>query len=226
MTAVLHDGTPLDELDFAKGGGTVTVVAQDARTGVVLMVAHADRDALERSLSTGEMHYLSRTRGPWRKGAVSGNVQRVIALARDCDGDSVLALVVQQGNACHTGSATCFAGSVPFSQWATLATLDGVIAARSLEDGEEQSYTRRLLADRNLRLKKLGEEAAEFAVALADGDPDRSVEEAADLVYHMLVALRAVGRGLAHIEAELGGRGNRDRPDNPAPVVAPDDGFV
>ena len=81
----------LDALDFAKGNGLVTVVAQDARTGAVLMLAHADREALERTLATGEMHYRSRTRGLWHKGATSGNVQRVVSLAADCDGDAVRA---------------------------------------------------------------------------------------------------------------------------------------
>lgn len=83
----------LDALDFAKGNGTVTVVAQDAITGQVLMVAAADREALEATVRTGEMHYRSRTRGMWHKGATSGHVQRVVQLAPDCDGDAVLALV-------------------------------------------------------------------------------------------------------------------------------------
>ena len=98
----------LDTLDFAKAGGLVTVVTQDARTGAVLMVAHADREALERTLATGEMHYHSRTRGLWHKGATSGNVQRVVSLTADCDGDAVLARVIPAGPACHTGSPTCF----------------------------------------------------------------------------------------------------------------------
>src|SRR5512147_2268896 len=98
----------LDTLDFAKGGGFVTVVCQDAESLAVLMVARADRDALERTLATGEMHYHSRSRGLWHKGATSGNVQRVVSLAADCDGDAVLALVAPAGPACHTGAVTCF----------------------------------------------------------------------------------------------------------------------
>ena len=81
----------IDALDFTKGNGLVTVVAQDARTGAVLMVAHADREAMERTVATGEMHYRSRSRGLWHKGATSGNVQRVVSLSPDCDGDAVLA---------------------------------------------------------------------------------------------------------------------------------------
>ncbi len=194
----------LDALDFAKGGGLVTVVAQDARTGAVLMVAHADREALERTLATGEMHYRSRSRGSWRKGATSGNVQRVVSLAADCDGDAVLARVEPAGPACHTGEATCFGGGASD----TLGALDATIAARAAggdADGAP-SYTRRLLADRNLRLKKLGEEAVELATACADGDRSRAAAEAADLVYHTLVALRALEVGLDDVRAILASR--------------------
>jgi phosphoribosyl-AMP cyclohydrolase / phosphoribosyl-ATP pyrophosphohydrolase len=213
----------LDRLDFAKGGGLVTVVTQDARSGAVLMVAHADREALERTLATGEMHYRSRTRGPWHKGATSGNTQRVVDLAVDCDGDAVLALVVPKGPACHTNAASCFGDAALAAE--TLSALDAVIAARAAEaDGAavgaplpaaehpeaapmvKPSYTRRLLADRNLRLKKLGEEAVELATACADGDRERAAEEAADLVYHALVALRSAGAGLEDVRHVLWGR--------------------
>ena len=87
----------LDALDFDKGAGVVSVVAVDASDGAVLMVAFADREALERTIATGEMHYLSRTRGPWHKGATSGNVQQVVALVADCDADTVLAVVRPHG---------------------------------------------------------------------------------------------------------------------------------
>jgi phosphoribosyl-ATP pyrophosphohydrolase/phosphoribosyl-AMP cyclohydrolase len=199
----------LDTLDFTKGQGLVTVVAQDARTGVVLMVAHADREALERTIETGEMHYRSRTRGLWHKGATSGNTQRVVSLAPDCDGDAVLARIVPAGPACHTGATSCF-GSVALHADA-LASLDATVADRQrVSPGEgEASYTRRLLADRNLRLKKLGEEAAELVTACADADPSRAAEEAADLVYHTVVALRAVGASLDDVRAVLALRAGR-----------------
>ncbi|HEX6059797.1 MAG TPA: phosphoribosyl-ATP diphosphatase [Gemmatimonadaceae bacterium] len=196
----------LDALDFATGGGLVTVVAQDARTGALLMVAHADREALERTMATGEMHYRSRTRGPWHKGATSGNVQRVVSLTADCDGDAVLARVAPAGPACHTGDATCFGAPAGDA----LAALDATVAARAARpqtaDAERPSYTRRLLADRNLRLKKLGEETAELIAACADGDAARAVEEGADLLYHVVVALRALGVGLEDVRAELARR--------------------
>jgi phosphoribosyl-ATP pyrophosphohydrolase/phosphoribosyl-AMP cyclohydrolase len=230
----------LDRLDFAKGGGLVTVVAQDAITGAVLMVAHADRDSLERTLATGEMHYRSRTRGPWRKGETSGNVQRVVALEPDCDGDAVLARVVSAGPACHTGEATCFGegegdaleslARVIEARWADSvaggagpapdgARPDGAGApaadatparfATTPPGAETPSYTKRLLADRNLRLKKLGEETAELVMALADGDRARAAQEAADLAYHLLVALRAAGVTLDQVRRVLAARAAR-----------------
>ncbi len=200
----------LDRLDFAKGGGTVAVVTQDAKSGVVLMVAAADREALERTLATGEMHYRSRTRGLWHKGATSGNVQRVVRLEADCDGDAVLALVDPAGPACHTGATSCFAGG-PMG-FDVVADLDRVVEERARTGGPAGSYTAKLLADRNLRLKKLGEEAAELAVAAADGDGDRAVEEGADLVFHTLVTLRSLGRSWTDLTAALA----RRRPNEPS----------
>jgi len=200
----------LDALDFAKGGGLVTVVAQDAETGAVLMVAHADREALERTLATGEMHYRSRSRGLWHKGATSGNMQQVVSLLPDCDGDAILARVRSPGPACHTGARSCF--GVEALTVGALDALDATIAARVAEApppptaGEKPSYTRRLLADRNLRLKKIGEESAELVTACADDDRARAVEESADVLYHVLVALHAVGGSLADVRAALAAR--------------------
>ena len=201
----------MPDVDFSKGDGVVTVVAQDARTGAVLMVAHADREALERTVATGEMHYRSRTRGLWHKGATSGNVQRVVSLTADCDRDTVLARVIPAGPACHTGTATCFGPEDPSHRASdVLGRLDQVIADRAATPAaDDTSYTRRLLADRNLRLKKLGEECAELVTACADGDRARAVAEGADLVYHMLVALRGLGVSLDDVSAELASRERR-----------------
>jgi len=210
----------LSGLDYDKNGGMVTVVTQDAASGMVLMVAHADRAAVERTLASGEMHYFSRTRGPWHKGATSGNTQRVVSLACDCDGDVLLARVVPNGPACHTGSVSCFVG--PESMGDALSALDATIAGRAASaevDNDhaphlpkakdaraEQSYTVQLLEDRNLRLKKLGEEAAELIAACADGDLPRATEEVADLLYHALVALRAAGGSLSDVQRVLAKR--------------------
>ena len=215
----------LDRLDFTKGNGLVTVVAQDAVTGAVLMVAHADREALARTLETGEMHYRSRSRGLWHKGATSGNVQRVVSLAPDCDGDAVLARVRPAGPACHTGAVSCFGGDALAAD--ALGALDRTIRQRGAPPRSQDapgagdpphqsaagdtaaprpSYTARLLGDRNLRLKKIGEEAAELVLACADDDRPRAADEGADLVYHALVALRAAGVSLDDVRRVLDAR--------------------
>jgi len=195
----------IDQLDFTKSGGLVTVVTQDATTGAVLMVAHADREALEYTLRTGEMHYRSRSRGLWHKGGTSGNVQRVVSLTTDCDADAVLARVVPAGPACHNGTTSCFREEA--LQADAFATLDATITSRiQRTDDTTTSYTQRLLGDRNLRLKKLGEEAVELATACVDGDVERATEETADLLYHALVALRAVGGSLEGVRAVLSSR--------------------
>lgn len=198
----------LDALDFTKGGGVVVVVTQDAVSGAVLMTAHADREALERTIATGEMHYRSRSRGLWHKGATSGNTQRVRSLEADCDGDAVLARVVPAGPACHTGAPSCFPRTAAAAD--ALGELDLTIMAR-LQRGQPTvdaapSYTRRLAQDRNLRLKKLGEECAEFITACADADRERAAEEAADLLYHAMVALRSLGVTLDDLRQVLASR--------------------
>ena len=195
----------IDRLDFTKSGGLVTVVTQDVTTGAVLMVAHADREALEHTLRSGEMHYRSRSRGLWHKGGTSGNTQRVVSLTADCDADAVLARVVPAGPACHNGTTSCFREEA--LQADVFATLDATITSRMQRtDDTTTSYTQRLLGDRNLRLKKLGEEAVELATACVDGDVERATEETADLLYHALVALRAVGGSLEGVRAVLSSR--------------------
>jgi phosphoribosyl-ATP pyrophosphohydrolase/phosphoribosyl-AMP cyclohydrolase len=182
----------LEVLDFSKLGSLVPLIAQDARTGEVLMIGFADRRALERTLVTGQVHFWSRSRSAiWKKGETSGNTLELESLHADCDGDAVLARVIPAGPACHTGERTCFGDGVD-APAAGLARLDATIASREAErpDG---SYTVKLLGDENLRLKKLGEETAELVSALARGDRARALEEAADLVYHLLVALRGSG---------------------------------
>jgi phosphoribosyl-ATP pyrophosphohydrolase/phosphoribosyl-AMP cyclohydrolase len=210
----------LDVLNFEKGGGSVVVVTQNATTGAVLMVANADREALERTIESGEMHYRSRTRGLWRKGATSGNTQRVVSLSADCDGDAVLARVIPNGPACHLEVESCFGKTATSAD--ALAVLDSVIAQRAGDlvrasgKGEDSpgSYTQRLLADRNLRLKKIGEESAELVLACADGDKQRAVNEAADLVYHALVALRGTGASLDDLRRQLATRSSAFLPSS------------
>lgn len=199
----------LDQLDFTKGNGLVTVVAQDVRSGAVLMVAHADREALEATCRTGIMHYRSRTRGLWRKGDTSGHIQRVVSLTTDCDRDAVLARVEPAGPACHEGTHSCFRDDALTAD--VVATLDATIVSRmqAAADAASSSYTQRLLGNRNLRLKKLGEEAVELATACVDGDRARAAEEAADLLYHALVAVRATGGSWDDIRAVLAVRASQ-----------------
>ena len=200
----------LDSIDFAKSAGLVSVVTQDATTGDVLMVAFADREALDATQRTGEMHYHSRTRGLWHKGATSGNTQKVVSLTADCDADAILARVTPAGPACHSGATTCFTtpGVTPPPADA-FAILDATIEDRAATSSTSRSpsYTRRLLDDRNLRMKKIGEEAAEFVLACADADPERATSEAADLLYHTMVALHALGIRLSDVREELARRG-------------------
>ena len=198
-------GSPadLDTLRF-DDRGLLPVVVQDAETGAVLMVAWANREALERTLATGSMHFWSRSRSElWRKGGTSGNVQHLVSLHADCDGDTLLARVRPAGPACHTGETTCFgAGAAPSGH--ITDALWQVLVARD-RDRPEGSWTTRLLSDENLRLKKLGEETVELVTALVREDA-RAPEEAADLLYHLLVALRGAGFEWEAVKAELEAR--------------------
>ncbi len=209
----LRTASDLDVLRF-DARGLVPVVAQEAGTGAVLMVAWASREALEATLSTGEVHYWSRSRQAlWRKGATSGNVQALVSLHADCDADVVLARVRSAGPACHTGEATCFGDIAGEGERGANAGVAGaglleelwaVLEARD-RDRPEGSWTTKLLEDENLRLKKLGEETVELVTALVRGD-GRAPEEAADLLYHLLVALKGAGHDWSQVLAALSSR--------------------
>lgn len=201
--------TTLDDLpliDFAKQDGLVPQVAQDARTGEVLMLGYANAEAAQRTVATGQLWFWSRQRGRlWRKGETSGNTHELVSLHADCDADALLALVIPAGPTCHTGTWSCFEAPP------TLAALGRVIEGRVIEaratSGETTgSYTAKLLQDENLRLKKLGEEAVELALACTASDTERAAEEAADLIYHALVACAAVGVDVPRVLDELRSR--------------------
>lgn len=191
--------------DWDKGQGLLPVVVQDARSLEVLMLAYMSPEALDATRRTGEMHYFSRSRRRlWRKGEESGHGQGLKALSLDCDGDAFLAQVEQAGPACHTGKATCFhnplQGTAPALQelWAT-------IQQRKASPSKE-SYTAKLLGDENLRLKKLAEEASEVIMACKAKDKAQAVYEFADLAYHALVAMAAMGIGPGDVAEELARR--------------------
>jgi phosphoribosyl-ATP pyrophosphohydrolase/phosphoribosyl-AMP cyclohydrolase len=188
--------------------GLVPCVVQDWSTGEVLTLAYMNEDALRRTRQTGELHLWSRSRGePWHKGETSGNVQKVRALRLDCDGDALLALVEPAGPACHTGERTCFhRGELePGALHETLPALERTLVERARErpDG---SYTVELLEDPARIGEKVMEEAEEVARAAREESDERVDEEAADVLYHLLVLLRSRERSLTDAERVLDGR--------------------
>lgn len=194
------------QVDFAKGGGLVPCVAQDALTGEVLTLAYMNEEALRRTRETGFLHYYSRSRNRlWKKGEESGHVQEVVALEVDCDGDAVLAKVLRRGPACHTGAESCFHHRLHGEGGVTMEALERVIDER-IASPREGSHTSRLLRDENLRLKKLTEEGGELIMAAKDHDKARIAEEVADLVFHALVVSRAEGVAWRDVMAVLAKR--------------------
>jgi phosphoribosyl-AMP cyclohydrolase / phosphoribosyl-ATP pyrophosphohydrolase len=187
--------------------GLVPCVVQDWRTGEVLTLAYMNAEALARTRETGEMHFWSRSRDElWHKGETSGNVQTLKAIRYDCDADALLALVEPAGPACHTGERTCFhRGDMELAPGEALPALERVLADRDARrpDG---SYTAALLDDPERLGDKVREEADEVVRAAADEPEQRVAEEAADVLYHLAVLLRARGMDLADVERVLNGR--------------------
>lgn len=185
--------------------GLVPVVIQDWRTGEVLTLAYANEEAVARTRETGELHLWSRSRDElWHKGATSGNTQAVKALRVDCDGDALLALVEPAGPACHTGQRTCFfTGDLePPAPHEVLPALERTLVDRQRER-PEGSYTVALLDDPAHIGEKVEEEAEEVARAAREETDDRVDNEAADVLYHLLVLLRSRGRSLADVAEVL-----------------------
>ncbi len=201
-------GDPIDVQISYDEQGLVPCVVQDWSTGEVLTLAYMNEQALQRTRQTGELHLWSRSRAaPWHKGETSGNVQRVRALRLDCDGDTLLALVEPVGPACHTGERTCFhRGELdPGAPYETLPRLERTLLERARER-PEGSYTAELLDDPPRIGEKLMEEAEEVARAAREESDIRLDEEAADVLYHLLVLLRSRERSLADAERVLDGR--------------------
>jgi len=188
--------------------GLVPCVVQDWSSGEVLTLAYMNAQALRRTRETGELHLWSRSRGEqWHKGETSGNVQNVRALRLDCDGDALLALVEPAGPACHTGERTCFhRGQVDHgAPYETLPALERTVASRALER-PQGSYTVELLGDPQRIGEKVMEEAEEVTRAAREESDQRVDEEAADVLYHLLVLVHSRGRSLADAERVLDGR--------------------
>jgi phosphoribosyl-ATP pyrophosphohydrolase/phosphoribosyl-AMP cyclohydrolase len=195
--------------------GLVPAVAVDATTGVVLMVAWMNAEALAATRATGEAHFYSRSRAAlWRKGETSGHTLAVRELRIDCDGDTLLLVVDPAGPACHTGKPSCFYRDLDGNEddgprGAPAAVLDRVakvIAARR-HSTAERSYTRALLDGGMPRiLAKIAEEHGELAAELPEGPEGAIVHEAADLIFHVLVGLAARDVPPAAVWAELARR--------------------
>ena len=203
----------IDQVKF-DDRGLVPVVAQDARTGEVLMLAWANADALARTRETGRATYWSRSRGElWTKGETSGNAQSVDEVRLDCDGDAVLYRVCQAGPACHTGERSCFYRAIDGDDLRegddprpVLARIEEIVAARDAER-PEGSYTTYLFGEGiDKILKKVGEEATETIIAAKNEGTDSLRAESADLIYHLMVLWRARGLSLDDVFAELDAR--------------------
>ncbi|MFN4041154.1 MAG: bifunctional phosphoribosyl-AMP cyclohydrolase/phosphoribosyl-ATP diphosphatase HisIE [Brevundimonas sp.] len=178
-------------LDFAKGDGLIPAVVQDAATLQVLTLAYMDRAALDETIQSGEATFFSRSRGGrWRKGETSGDRLHVVSITPDCDGDALVVKVRPVGNACHLNRISCF-GDEDAPGLGRVARLEQTIAERAGADPAE-SWTARLIAEGSKRVaQKVGEEGVETALAGVAGPDSELASEAADLVYHLLVLLRA-----------------------------------
>lgn len=191
--------------------GLLPVVVADARSGEVLTLAYANREALERTLRERSTYLYSRSRGAlWHKGETSGNTQRVLAVAYDCDADALLYRVIPEGPACHTGAPTCFHNHI-FSEGGSrdgafhraLTHLEGTLERRK-DASPEESYAAKLYAGGVDRIgKKIGEEATEVVIAAKNGSRAELVWESADLLFHLLVLLQHAGITLDEVGEEL-----------------------
>jgi len=183
----------------------IPVIVQEIRNNNVLMLAYANEESLKLSKETGYMHYWSRSRKCiWKKGETSGHVQKLFELRYDCDKDAILARVEQEGPACHTNSYSCFSKE-PLNQNDIFAQLWGVFEDRK-NNPRPDSYTCKLLGDKNKMLKKIGEESAELIMAAKDKDKKQIIYEAGDLMFHVMVLLYDYGIAMDEVMKELEGR--------------------
>jgi phosphoribosyl-AMP cyclohydrolase / phosphoribosyl-ATP pyrophosphohydrolase len=191
----------VDELDWGKGEGLLPAVVQDDRCGRVLMVAYMNREALLRTLETRRVTFWSRSRrGLWTKGETSGNYLRLRSIAVDCDRDALLVSAIPEGPTCHRGSTSCFDESDRPAGPGFLLYLEQLVRSRR-EALPDDSYTAGLFRSGINRIgRKLGEEAVETILSMNEA-PERTVEESADLIFHLLVFL--VEREVA-LESVLG----------------------
>ena len=192
----------IDKIDWKKNNGLVPVIVQDSLTNEVLMLAYMNKEALNLTLNSGYAHYFSRSKNRiWKKGESSGHTQKIIDILVDCDNDTILLKVEQNGVACHTGRKSCFFTSIKQNKkildvevnldekYSIIDRLYHTILEK-LDANPEISYTAKLAQGKeNSLLKKIVEEAGELCFAIKDKDRGEIIYEGADLVYHVLVAL-------------------------------------
>lgn len=208
----------LSRVDWEKSE-LLPVIVQDNANNEVLMMAYMNKEALELSLGTKIAHYFSRSKQRiWKKGESSGHIQTINSFNIDCDNDTLLIKITQEGVACHTGRKSCFftqleSGKINSEVEVSSEALYGVIDTLYHTIGErknadpESSWTAKLFAKGdNTILKKIVEEAGEFSFAYKDNDEDEMIYEAADLTYHMLVALCAKNISPDRVKQELARR--------------------
>jgi phosphoribosyl-ATP pyrophosphohydrolase/phosphoribosyl-AMP cyclohydrolase len=209
----------IEKIDFEKQGGMVPVITQEYETNEVLMLAYMDKEALELTLSTNFAHYFSRSRKRiWKKGESSGHTQEVVSISLDCDNDTILLKVKQKGVACHTGRKSCFFTDLKTGETTSDVQVDTTAAYGVIDtlyhtiqdrknDDPDKSYTSKLLKGKeNSMLKKIVEEAGEFTFAVKDNDEEEIVYEAADLMYHCLVAMASKNISPDRVKQELARR--------------------
>jgi len=195
----MNDAIP----DFAKGDGLLPAIVQHARSGEVLMLGYMDEAALAKTHASGLVTFFSRSKQRlWTKGESSGDSLSLVDIRLDCDADTFLVRAIPAGPTCHTGTSSCFGNDVKPSL-GFLAELDALVASRHAErpDG---SYTTKLFEGGIRRMaQKVGEEGVEAALAAVAEDDDALIGEAADLVFHLMVVLRARGIGFDAVAAKL-----------------------
>ena len=179
----------LSQLDWEKTDGMIPAIIQHKVSGEVLMLGYMNAQALEETLTSGNVTFWSRTKGRlWTKGESSGNFLKVVSITPDCDNDSLLILANPLGPTCHTGTSSCF--SPAESDWGFLYQLEQLLAARKSAD-PDSSYTASLYARGTKRIaQKVGEEGVETALAATVNDRFELTNEASDLIYHLLVLLQ------------------------------------
>jgi phosphoribosyl-ATP pyrophosphohydrolase/phosphoribosyl-AMP cyclohydrolase len=195
-----------DDIDFQKSGGLVPAIVQHADTGEVLMLGYMNADAVKATLEKKLVTFWSRSKKRlWAKGETSGNTLDLAAVTLDCDRDTLLVQARPNGPTCHTGTKSCF-GETPGPDLAFLGHLQSIVDQRA-SDAPEESYTARLLARGVIKCaQKVGEEGVEVALAATAEDDDALLGEAADLVYHLTVVLKARDLTLADVAKVLEGR--------------------